>query len=102
MTVGSIAPVAPHPEYPRLVARRHLQPADQHHQPDPGALTLTDNGQPVSTSGLSLTLVSGDTYTIGGLAGVTTAEGNYTLTVNAADITDNTAIPAPARSRPRG
>ena len=36
----------------------------------PGALTLTDDGGPnLINSGVSLTLVSGDTYAIGGLAG---------------------------------
>jgi len=54
-----------------------------------GTLSLTDNGgATLINSGVSLTLVSGDTYAIGGLAGLTAAEGNYTLTVNAADIQD--------------
>ena len=35
-----------------------------------------------------MSLVSGSTYQISGLAGLTTANGNYTLTVNAADIQD--------------
>ena len=55
----------------------------------PGALTLTDDGGAnLINSGVSLTLVSGDTYAIGGLGGLTTAQGKYTLTVNAADIQD--------------
>ncbi len=54
-----------------------------------GALTLTDNSGPnLVTSAVTLSLVSGSTYQIGGLAGQTGAEGNYTLTVNAADIPD--------------
>ena len=52
-------------------------------------LTLTDNGGPnLIDSGVTITLVSGTTYAIGGLEGLTTAEGEYTLTVNAADIDD--------------
>jgi hypothetical protein len=56
-----------------------------------GALTLTDNGGPnLITDAVSITLVSGSTstYSIGGLSTLTTAEGSYTLTVNAADIFD--------------
>ena len=62
----------------------------------PGALTLTDNGGAnLINSGASLTLVSGTTatYSIGGLTGITEAEGNYTLTVNAADIQDQNSVP---------
>ena len=56
-----------------------------------GALTLTDDGGPnLINGGVSLSLVSGTTttYAIGGLAGLTAAQGQYTLTVNAADIQD--------------
>jgi len=60
----------------------------------PGALTLTDDGgSNLINSGVSLTLVSGDTYQIGGLAGLTTIKGNYTLTVNAAGIQDPSGNP---------
>ncbi len=53
------------------------------------ALTLTDNSNPVTiTSAVSLSLVSGSTYDINGLAGLSTAEGTYSLTVNAAGISD--------------
>ncbi len=41
-----------------------------------GAIVLTDNGQAVSTSGVSLSVVSGDTYTIDGLSGLTAAGGD--------------------------
>ena len=52
-----------------------------------GALTLTDDGgSNLITGAVTLTLVSGSTYQIGGLAGLTTAQGEYTLTVNAADL----------------
>ncbi|HEV3310540.1 MAG TPA: right-handed parallel beta-helix repeat-containing protein, partial [Chloroflexota bacterium] len=54
-----------------------------------GALTLTDNGGAnLINSGVTLSLVSGDTYAIGGLSGLTTAQAEYTLSVNAADIQD--------------
>jgi hypothetical protein len=58
-----------------------------------GALTLTDDGGfNLIDSGVSLTLVSGDTYAIGGLSGLTTAQGRYTLTLDAADIQDQNGI----------
>ncbi len=45
-------------------------------------MTLTDNGNPVAiTSGVTLSLVSGTTYDINGLAGLTAAEGTYSLTL---------------------
>ncbi len=57
-------------------------------------LTLTDNGNPVAITGaVSLSLVSGSTYDINGLAGLTTAEGTYSLTVNAASISDSYGNP---------
>jgi len=60
----------------------------------PGALTLTDDGGAnLINSDVSLTLVSGDTYAIGGLPGLTTAEGQYTLTINAADLQDQNGNP---------
>ena len=53
-----------------------------------GALTLTDDGGPNLIDGaVSVTLVSGSTYLISGLSGLTAAEGNYTLIVNPADDT---------------
>ncbi len=59
----------------------------------PGALTLTDNGGAnLINSGVSLALVSGDTYAITGLSGPTVAQGQYTLTINAADIQDQDGI----------
>jgi hypothetical protein len=53
-----------------------------------GAVALTDNGNPVAALGLSLAGVSGNTYVINGLAGLTTAQGVFTLTVNAAGFRD--------------
>ena len=56
-------------------------------------LVLTDNGQPVSTTGVSLSPGLGHHLPIDGLSGLTTAEGTYTLTVNAADIPDQYGNP---------
>ncbi len=52
------------------------------------ALTLTDGGPNLITSAVTISLDSGSTYTIGGLAGLTASDGFYVLTVNAADIQD--------------
>ncbi|MFI5453930.1 MAG: Ig-like domain-containing protein [Isosphaerales bacterium] len=58
------------------------------------ALTLTDNGGPnLITSAVTLTFVSGSTYQIGGLAGLTKSDGGYVLTVDAADIQDTYGNP---------
>ncbi|MGO8897662.1 MAG: beta strand repeat-containing protein [Isosphaeraceae bacterium] len=52
-------------------------------------LSLSDNGGPnLITSAVTINLVSGTTYEIGGLSGLTTAEGTYMLTVNASGIQD--------------
>jgi hypothetical protein len=52
-------------------------------------LTLTDNGGPnLITTAVTISLVSGSTYEIAGLAGLTKAEGGDTLTGNAAGIHD--------------
>ena len=56
------------------------------------SLSLTDNGNTTNliTSAVTISLVTGttSTYAIGNLSGVTTAEGTYTLTVNASGIHD--------------
>ena len=58
------------------------------------ALTLTDNGGPnLINSGVTLTPGPGSTYAIGGLTGLTAANGMYTLTVNAAVIQDQYGNP---------
>ena len=60
-------------------------------------LTLTVNGGPnLITSAVTVTPVTPDTYVISGLDSLTIAEGDYTLTVNAADIVDRTATPGSA------
>ena len=55
-------------------------------------LSLTDNGSTTNliTSAVTISLVTGttSTYAIGNLSGLTTAEGTYTLTVNASGIQD--------------
>ncbi len=55
-----------------------------------GAITLTDNGTAVDTSGVSLTLVAGttSTYDIGNLSSLTATAGTYVLSINAADVND--------------
>ena len=58
------------------------------------ALTLTDNGGPnLITSAVTVSLVSGSTYQINGLSGLTASNGDYTLTVNATDIDDANGNP---------
>jgi len=53
----------------------------------PGAISLTDNGNPVAiTAAVTIAPGPGSQYTINGLGGLTTAQGLYTLTVNAAGI----------------
>ncbi len=59
-----------------------------------GALTLCDNNGPnLITSAVTLSLVSGSTYQINGLAGLTANNGEYTLCVNAADFEDQNGVP---------
>ena len=76
VTVSSIATVAPDPRNTSVSALdvTFSMPINTGSL-TPGALTLTDNGRSISTSGASLSLVSGDTYQINGLAPLTTAEG---------------------------
>jgi hypothetical protein len=53
-------------------------------------LSLTDNGGAnLITSAVAISLVSGSTYAVEGLSGLTTAEGTYVLTVNASGIQDD-------------
>ncbi len=55
------------------------------------ALSLTDNsGANLITSAASISLVSGSTYEIGGLSGLTAAEGEYKFTVDSSSIQDST------------
>ncbi len=58
-----------------------------------GALELTDNGGPnLINGGVTVSSVSGSTYQINGLSSLTTAQGDYTLTVNSADIRGQNSV----------
>ena len=89
-TVTSIAAVSPNP---RNTAVASIQVTFN----EPIALpafsaswiTLTRNGGLIPvTSDVTATLVSGSTYQINGLSGVTASDGSYTLTVYATGVTD--------------
>ncbi len=57
------------------------------------ALTLTDNGgSNLITSAVTVALLSGSTYQINGLAGLTLADGSYTLMVNSALVQDQYGV----------
>jgi len=90
LTITAIAAVSPNPRNTAVTAIdvTFSEPINTSSL-SPGALTLTDNGGAnLLSGGVTLTLVSGDTYAIGGLAALTAAQGNYVLTVDAADIDD--------------
>ncbi len=90
LAVSSIATVSPNPRNTAVssIDVTFNEPISTS-TPSAGALTLTDNGGAnLINGGVTLSLVSGDTYAIGGLSSLTTAEGNYELTANAADIQD--------------
>ncbi len=53
-----------------------------------GAVSLTLNGNAVTITGLTFTAGSGNTYQIGGLAQLTTAEGSYDLSFDGTKIAD--------------
>ena len=58
------------------------------------AITLTDNGGTnLTNSGVTLSLVSGSTYQIAGLPSLTSPQGEYTLTVNSANVDDSYGNP---------
>ena len=88
LAVALISPITPSPRnYPVTTLSLNLNEAAGSDGFGINALTLTDNGGPnLITSAVSITLVSGSTYQISGLSGLTAAEGLYTLTVNASDI----------------
>jgi hypothetical protein len=87
--VASIAPIAP--ETRNTPVSSEMFTLDK--PPGPAgigdaALTLSDDLGPNLIDGdVSITLVSGSTYQIDGLSGLTAAEGNYTLIVDPADDT---------------
>ena len=90
LSVVSIAPVTPTPRNtPVSSVNVTLNEPARAGGFTASALTLTDNGGPnLIDGGVTMTLVSGSTYLINGLSTITTAEGSYKLTVNAADIED--------------
>jgi hypothetical protein len=92
---NSIAAVAPNPRNtPVSTARVTFNEPVNLGTFTRSALTLTDNGgSNLITSAVTINLVSGSTYQINGLGGLTSAEGNYILTVNAADIHDQSGNP---------
>jgi hypothetical protein len=60
----------------------------------PAALTLTLNGGPnLLTGAVTVALVSGSTYRIGGLSGLTEADGTYVLALNAAAVRSPIDLP---------
>ena len=92
LTISSVAAVTPNPRntpvdsvdvtFSKAINPNTFTTAD---------LSLTDNGgSNLITSAVTISLVSGttSTYQIGGLSGLTTAEGTYVLTVNASGISD--------------
>ena len=95
LSVSSITPVSPNPRNAAVsyIDVTFSEPVNLNTFTD-SALTLTDNGRSnLISSAVTISLVSGSTYQVGGLAGLTAAEGNYTLTVNAAGIQDPSGNP---------
>jgi RHS repeat-associated protein len=91
LTVNSIGAISPNPRNTE-VSTIGVSLSEFAAMPggfDYHALTLTDNGgSNLITRAVTVTPITATTYVISGLGGLTAAEGNYTLTVNAADITD--------------
>ncbi|MGO9600226.1 MAG: dockerin type I domain-containing protein [Isosphaeraceae bacterium] len=86
-TVTAIAAVSPNPRNAPVTIIDITFSGQIKPQTLIAGLTLTDNGGPNLINGaVTVSLVSGSTYQIGGLGGLTTVEGNYTLTVNAAAV----------------
>ncbi len=95
MTVSSITAVTPNPRNAGVsdVDVTFSAPLDLTASDD-NALTLTDNGGPnLITSAVTITQVSGSTYDIGGLTGLTSSEGSYSLSVSAAFLDDQYGNP---------
>ncbi len=90
LSVTAIAPVSPNPRNTAVpsVDVTFSSPINLAAFSD-SALTLTDNnGSNLITGAVTVSLVSGSTYQITGLSGLTSAEGKYTLTVNSSLIQD--------------
>ena len=92
--VQSITPISPNPRNVPVSAAtvmfsKAINPATFAY----GALSLTLNGGPnLINSGVTVTPQSGTTFTISGLGSMTGTQGNYVLTVNAADVQDTTGV----------
>ncbi len=100
LTIASIATVSPNPRNTAVsgVSVAFSVPINLSSL-TAGALTLTDNNGPnLITSAVKMSLVSGSTYQLSGLGALTTSNGNYTLTVNAADIDDQYGNPGSGTS----
>ncbi len=95
LTISSIAAISPNPRNsPVSTVSITLNELASSAGFGDQALTLTDDGGPnLITSAVTVTPTSATTYQISGLAGLTTAQGLYTLTVNAGDIQDQNGIP---------
>jgi hypothetical protein len=96
LTVTSIAPISPNPRSTSLssIDVTFSAPVNTGSL-TAGALNLTDDGSTnLINAGVTLTLVPGttSTYAIGGLSSLTTAQGEYTLNVNSADIQDQNGV----------
>src|SRR5262249_4507338 len=52
------------------------------------ALALTIDGKPVTLTGVTITDQGGGVYRIGGLAALTSANGNYSLTIDGTKVSD--------------
>jgi hypothetical protein len=94
LSVSSIATVSPSPRNSAVssIDVTFSEPVNLATFTD-SALTLTDDGgSNMITSVVTVALVSGSTYQINGLGGLTTANGEYTLTVNSAVIQDQNEI----------
>jgi Ca2+-binding RTX toxin-like protein len=90
LTISSIAAVTPNPRNSAVssIDVTFNQPVNTSSLAA-GALTLTDNNRPnLITAAVTLSLVSGttSTYQVNGLAALTSANGEYSFAVNAADI----------------
>ncbi len=91
LTVTAIAAISPNPRTtPVSTVDVTFNVPIETSSPTAGAVTLTDNGNPVVVSGVSFTLVpdTTSTYQVGDLSAFTAAGGSYMLTVTAADIDD--------------
>ena len=92
--VVSVGPVAPDPRNAAVsevlvVFSRPVQASTF----DAGDLVLLRDGAPLGTAGLNFTPVTESTFTVGGLAALTGAEGRYALTVNATGVADTLGNP---------